>query len=549
MINDVILTALTPGKARTIARALREGQCPESLISPDFDRLTPYERATAAVTNNIRVAGDSLLGPVPCDAGLRRAVAIPPADIVAEVTASGLRGCGGAGFGTGAKWAMAAAAEGPRRFVICNADEGEPGTFKDRVLLTERPHLLIEGMTIAARAVDAREGIIYLRGEYAYLQPHLQSVIDERRARGLLGQNILGQPGFDFDIRIQMGAGAYICGEEGALISSCEGLPGEPKTRPPYPVTRGYLNCPTVVNNVETFSHVARIMDRGAAWFHALGTDKSHGTKLFSVSGDCRAPGIYELPYGVTVQDILTMAGADDAAAVQVGGPSGTMIGRDSFHRRLAFEDLATGGAVIIFSGARNILEIVEYYLSFFVHESCGYCTPCRVGNVFLQKAIAKLRKGHADAGDIANLRALSATIIETSRCGLGQTSPNPCSRHSTTSAGVCCGDARLGRRAQGQFRHPIRHRTGARHRETAVGDLRQGLQPMTDDSFAFTIDGVTVNATAGQTIMEAADAAGVYIPRLCDHEGLRHQGGCRVCTVKAAGAASPPAHSPPRRA
>ncbi len=322
MINDVILTALTPGKARTIARALREGQCPESLISPDFDRLTPYERATAAVTNNIRVAGDSLLGPVPCDAGLRRAVAIPPTDIVAEVTASGLRGCGGAGFGTGAKWAMAAAAEGPRRFVICNADEGEPGTFKDRVLLTERPHLLIEGMTIAARAVDAREGIIYLRGEYAYLQPHLQSVIDERRATGLLGQNILGQPGFDFDIRIQMGAGAYICGEEGALISSCEGLPGEPKTRPPYPVTRGYLNCPTVVNNVETFSHVARIMDRGAAWFHALGTDKSHGTKLFSVSGDCRAPGIYELPYGVTVQDLLTMAGADDAAAVQVGGPA-----------------------------------------------------------------------------------------------------------------------------------------------------------------------------------------------------------------------------------
>lgn len=426
MINDVVLTALTPDKARAVARALREGQSPESLVSPDFDQLTPYERATAAVTNNIRVAGDSLLGPVPRDAGLRHAITLAPAGIVAEVTASGLRGCGGAGFGTGAKWAMAAAAEGPRRFIICNADEGEPGTFKDRVLLTERPHLLVEGMTIAARAISAREGIIYLRGEYAYLQPHLQAVIDERRAKGLLGANILCQPGFNFDIRIQMGAGAYICGEEGALISSCEGLPGEPKTRPPYPVTRGYLGCPTVVNNVETFSHVARIIDRGAAWFHAIGTDKSHGTKLFSVSGDCAAPGVYELPYGVTVAELLAMAGGEDAAAIQIGGPSGTMIGRDSFHRRLAFEDLATGGAVIIFSGARNILEIVEYYLSFFVHESCGYCTPCRVGNVFLQKAIAKLRKGHADAGDIANLRALSATIIETSRCGLGQTSPNP---------------------------------------------------------------------------------------------------------------------------
>ncbi|MDZ4094144.1 MAG: NADH-ubiquinone oxidoreductase-F iron-sulfur binding region domain-containing protein, partial [Paracoccaceae bacterium] len=288
----------------------------------------------------------------------------------------------------------------------------------DRVLLTERADLVFEGMTIAARAVGAREGILYLRGEYRYLLDHLQAVLAARRCRGLLGKA--------FDIRIQLGAGAYICGEEGALISSCEGLPGEPKTRPPFPVTRGYLGHPTVVNNVETFAHVARILDRGAEWFRSFGTEKSPGTKLFSVSGDCAKPGVYELPYGVTLRALLALAGAEDAAAVQVGGPSGTMIGRDSFDRQLCFEDLATGGAVIVFNAHRNILEIVDYYMSFFVHESCGYCTPCRVGNVFLQKAIQKFCKGQANDGDIAYLQDLSATIIETSRCGLGQTSPNP---------------------------------------------------------------------------------------------------------------------------
>jgi [NiFe] hydrogenase diaphorase moiety large subunit len=191
-------------------------------------------------------------------------------------------------------------------------------------------------------------------------------------------------------------------------------------------VTRGYLGHPTVVNNVETFASAARILDRGAGWFHAMGTAQSHGTKLFSVSGDCARPGVYELPYGLTLRELLDLAGGADAAAVQVGGPSGTMVGRDGFDRRLCFEDLATGGAVTVFSARRNVLEIVEYYLSFFVHESCGYCTPCRVGNVFLKKAVEKFRKGQADEADIDYLRDLSATIIETSRCGLGMTAPNP---------------------------------------------------------------------------------------------------------------------------
>ncbi|WP_370318409.1 NAD(P)H-dependent oxidoreductase subunit E [Oricola sp.] len=426
MVNDVVATKLTPDLARQWAQSLKAGKSPEEIVSDHFVKLSPHARATAQVDNNIRHAGAVLLGPVPDDAGLKTALGLTPVQIMDMIEASGLRGCGGAGFTTGRKWKFAAAEKAEKHFVLCNADEGEPGTFKDRVLLTERPHLLVEGMTIAARAVGAREGIIYLRGEYVYLRDLIEEVLADRRARGLLGEAILGVEGFDFDLRVQMGAGAYICGEEGALISSCEGLPGEPKTRPPFPVNRGYLGYPTVVNNVETFCHAARILDRGAQWFFDMGEEGSHGTKLFSVSGDCLNPGLYEFPYGLTINELLEMVGGEDAAAVQVGGPSGTMIARDSFHRRLTFDDLATGGAIIVFSGERNVLEIVEYYMSFFVHESCGYCTPCRVGNVFLQKAIGKFRKGLANPEDIDYLKDLSGTIIETSRCGLGMTSPNP---------------------------------------------------------------------------------------------------------------------------
>lgn len=426
MINDIVVTNLTVEKVRNIVAGLKSGLSPEALVSERFEQMTPHERAARMVENNIRHAGAVLLGRVPSNAGLGKALDLTPVQIIETVEASGLRGCGGAGFTTGRKWKFASSEPAEKRYILCNADEGEPGTFKDRVLLTERPHLLVEGMTIAARAVGAKEGIIYLRGEYVYLRSLLEQVLEERRSNGLLGQNIMGVTSFDFDLRVQMGAGAYICGEEGALISSCEGLPGEPKTRPPFPVNRGYLGYPTVVNNVETFCHVARILDRGAKWFFDMGSGGSHGTKLFSVSGDCLNAGIYELPYGLQVSELLEMVGGSDAAAVLVGGPSGTMIARDSFDRRLSFDDLATGGAIVVFGPERNILEIVEYYMSFFVHESCGYCTPCRVGNVFLQKAISKFRAGLANPQDIEYLKDLSSTIMETSRCGLGMTSPRP---------------------------------------------------------------------------------------------------------------------------
>ncbi|MCB1904708.1 MAG: NADH:ubiquinone oxidoreductase, partial [Gammaproteobacteria bacterium] len=291
---------------------------------------------------------------------------------------------------------------------------------------TERADLMIEGMTVAAYTVGSDAGIIYLRGEYSYLRPYLESVLQARREHGVLGKNISGKQGFDFDIRIQLGAGAYICGEESALISSCEGLRGEPKNRPPFPVESGYLGFPTVVDNVETYCCAARIMEQGGAWFGSFGTDRSSGTKLFSVSGDCARPGVYELPFGITVRDLLDRVDAPDAAAVQVGGPSGEMINMSQFERRLCLEDLPTGGSVMVFSQRRNILEIVDHFLEFFVEESCGYCTPCRVGNVFLKKRIEKVRKGLCELEDLAYLKELGKTIAVTSRCGLGHTSPNP---------------------------------------------------------------------------------------------------------------------------
>ena len=361
---------------------------------------------------------------MPADAGLLKALQRPPDQVMEEVERAGLLGLGGAGFPAGRKWRMAADTPAERRFVICNADEGEPGTFKDRVLLTERADLMIEGMTIAAYAIKASEGIIYLRAEYAYLRRYLETVLQRRREQGLLGTDADGPGGFD--IRIQMGAGAYICGEESALISSCEGLRGEPKNRPPYPAESGYLGYPTTVGNVETFCCAARILDRGAAWFRSWGTKTSAGTKLLSVSGDCERPGVYELPFGISVRELLDLAVAPDAAAVQVGGASGQMINRSQFDRRICQEDLPTGGSVMVFSAKRNILEIVEYFLDFFIEESCGYCTPCRVGNVFLKRRIGKIRQGLCQPEDLDYLRELGKTVAETSRCGLGHTSPNP---------------------------------------------------------------------------------------------------------------------------
>ncbi len=427
LINDVVATNLTPRSARTLARNLKKNHDPSKLVKKRGDGNNAGRLINAMVRNNIRRKGEVLFADrISSGAGLRAALKRKPDEVIQDVRDSGLRGRGGAGFSTGLKWDLAARADAKERYVICNADEGEPGTFKDRVLLTERADLMFEGMTIAAYAIGSKKGILYLRAEYEYLLPYLESVLGKRRKAGRLGKNISGKKGFTFEIRIQLGAGAYICGEESSLISSCEGLRGEPKNRPPFPVEKGYLGHPTIVNNVETFCCAARILDKGAHWFSAIGTDESRGTKLLSIAGDCSKPGIYEMPFGMKVSDVLDMAGAEDPAIVQVGGASGEMIGRTAFNRRICFEDLPTGGSFMTFSSNRNVLSIVDYFLEFFIHESCGYCTPCRVGNVFLRERIQKVMNGFAEEADLEYLKDLSTTIMMTSRCGLGNTSPKP---------------------------------------------------------------------------------------------------------------------------
>ncbi len=342
-----------------------------------------------------------------------------------EIDKSGLRGRGGAGFKTAIKWQFCSEEPQTERYVVCNADEGEPGTFKDRVLLNSYADQVFEGMTVCAAIIGAKQGFLYLRGEYLHLHDKLQDILDQRRQNGLLGNNIQNA-GVDFDIEICLGAGAYICGEESALIESLEGKAGIPRNRPPYPVTQGYLGKPTVVNNVETFLAAAGIAVNGGDWFANIGTEKSKGTKILSISGDCERPGIYEYPFGTTIQTILNECGAVDVLGVQIGGPSGTFISNQEFERKLAFEDLATGGSFIIFNSSRNILDAVHNFTHFFAHESCGFCTPCRVGTSLLKKQMDKIVDGHGSAGDIVALEELCQLVKNYSHCGLGQTAANP---------------------------------------------------------------------------------------------------------------------------
>jgi [NiFe] hydrogenase diaphorase moiety large subunit len=345
---------------------------------------------------------------------------------LAEITRSGLRGRGGAGFSTGMKWKFCREAHGASRYVVCNADEGEPGTFKDRILLHSHADAVFEGMTVCASVIGAETGLLYLRGEYRYLLPHLQAVLAHRREVGLLGSGILDQPGFNFDIEIVVGAGAYICGEESALIESLEGKRGVPRNRPPFPVTHGYLGQPTVVNNVETFVAAAHIALRGSEWFRTAGTEKSPGSKILSVSGDCASPGIYEYPFGVSIRQVLDDCGAIDVQAVQVGGPSGTLIGKTGFNRILGFEDLPTGGSFMVFGRERDLLAVIANFAHFFVHESCGFCTPCRVGTTLLKNGMDKIAGGHGTQYDLDEMKRIGALMKRRSHCGLGQTAANP---------------------------------------------------------------------------------------------------------------------------
>jgi len=369
--------------------------------------------------------GPIVFSEIEVNAGLEKALEIGQKGIINTLKESNLRGRGGAGFPTGLKWNFTAEKAASKKYIVCNADEGEPGTFKDRVLLGEYARLVFEGMVIGAFTVGAEEGFIYLRGEYKSLLSYLEETLDRMRKEKVLGKNILGKKGFNFDIQIRLGSGAYVCGEETALIESLEGCRGEPRNRPPFPANNGYNCYPTMINNVETFAVVTQIMAKGAKWFKLFGTDKSSGSKVLSISGDCQKPGVYEVLFGVTLKQILQLVQAFDVKAVQVGGASGICVPKSQFNRKLGFEDLPTGGSIIIFNQKRSMLAVAENFLEFFKEESCGQCTPCREGIPVLLEAVEMIKKGECSQEYLKDIFSLAETMQLASKCGLGQSSPN----------------------------------------------------------------------------------------------------------------------------
>ncbi|MBN2486125.1 MAG: NAD(P)H-dependent oxidoreductase subunit E [Bacteroidales bacterium] len=429
IINNQIFTKLTPFRAKEIVRDIKEGKKVSQMFSASYgDGANRDDSVKSVVTNNIRKIGPILDPDYKVGGAIKKIITLSPEDVIHEIKNSNIRGRGGAGFPTGLKWEFCRNAPGARKYIFCNADEGEPGTFKDRVILTELPRLLFEGMVVAGYAVGAQEGILYIRYEYKYLQEYLEKILQAAREKNYLGKDIMGKKGFNFDIRIQFGAGAYVCGEESALIESAEGKRGEPRDRPPFPVEKGYLDMPTVVNNVETLCAVVKVILHGGEWYRSFGTAESTGTKLLSVSGDCRFPGVYEVAWGFSVNDILDMVGASEknVQAVQVGGPSGSLIGPEEFSRILGYEDLATGGSLIIFDKTRDIIsDVVLNFTEFFIEESCGSCSTCRILPSILKQKVEKILDARGVMQDIKDMEEWGKTL-KASRCGLGQTAANP---------------------------------------------------------------------------------------------------------------------------
>ncbi len=339
--------------------------------------------------------------------------------VIQELLDSGLRGRGGAGFPTGLKWKFTRDQEEPVKYVVCNADEGEPGTFKDREILDKVGRKVFNGMALCAKTIGAKNGYLYLRGEYRFLLPKLYKILDEFHAD-------LKEIGLDFYIDIKMGSGAYVCGEESALFESMEGKRGEPRNKPPYPTESGFLEKPTVINNVETFVSALIINKIGAAEYQKLGTADSRGSKLFSVSGDTPIAGIYDLELGMTVEQFVDAFGDGDTKAVQVGGASGFCVPRKKFKDTIiGFEGVPTGGSMMLFNSSRSMYNVLHNYLDFFHEESCGQCTPCRVGCQQLLKGIEAVKRGEKPESYLDSLLKLSQTMKITAKCGLGQSVGN----------------------------------------------------------------------------------------------------------------------------
>ncbi len=415
LINFKPFTHLTPEKVKDIISEIKKGSKPKDICDIPKSKIQYTPKIESTV----------FFKPYNTFFSLNHLKKHDPEQIIELVKKSKLAGRGGAFFPTGLKWQFCRQNKGDIKYIICNADEGEPGTFKDRALLEEHPELLIEGMILAAYAVGASKGAIYLRGEYRYLKMNLEKLLETYRENGFLGKNISAKEPFDFDIYIHLGAGSYVCGEETALLHSMEGKRGEPGTKEFFPVEKGFNGKPTVVNNVETLCAVPRILEMGVDNWLSLGTEKTPGTKLLSVSGDCDNKGIYEIEWGMKLKDLLNLIGAKDPKMVQFSGPSGDCLSEVDFDRNICGEDLSCGGSVMIFNNDRDILYILKNFSDFFVDESCGICVPCRTGNFLLNKKIDKMILGHADKKDAEDIKNWSHIIKTTSRCGLGQMSSN----------------------------------------------------------------------------------------------------------------------------
>lgn len=364
--------------------------------------------------------------------GLLHALSLAPAQVIAEVKAAGLVGRGGAAFPTGVKWEGAANAAAPQRYVVCNADESEPGTFKDRALMEDDPHRIIEGMIIAAWAIQARHGYLYVRGEYPDAYASMEKAVQEAYTAGIIGPNVIGTA-LSFDIEMRRGAGAYICGEETALFESIEGKRGFPRLKPPFPTTHGLFGMPTVINNVETLCNVPWILEHGAQAYRRHGTDKSPGTKLFCLSGDVCFPGLYEAPFGITMRQLIYdlaggIRGDHDLKAVLVGGAAGVFTRPDRLDVPMTFEDLRRAGltlgsgVVMAFDHTRNLRNILVGLARFFADESCGKCYPCQMGTRRQLEVLCRFADGRSLPGDIERLTDIGWTMTDASICGLGQT-------------------------------------------------------------------------------------------------------------------------------
>lgn len=434
---EVMYQNVTPDDVPEIVDALNKKPverllCPTDV--PFFQRQTKIVLENSGLIDPERIedyiAEDGYLGL------LTAVTEMTPAEVIDEVVRSGLRGRGGGGYPTGLKWTTVAKAMGDRKFVICNADEGDPGAFMDRSVLESDPHRVLEGMAIAAYAIGADQGYIYVRGEYPLAVQRLKIAIRQARRMGVLGNGICGTT-FDFQIDIRLGAGAFVCGEETALIASVEGKRGQPRSRPPYPAEFGLWGEPTLINNVETFSNVAPIIRNGGDWYANIGTKTSKGTKVFALAGSITNTGLIEVPMGMSMREIVEeigggIPGNGRCKAVQTGGPSGGCIPADYLDTPVDYESLSNlgsimgSGGMIVMDESSSMVDVAKYFMEFCMTESCGKCVPCRVGTVHMYNLLEKIEQGKGTRKDLALLESLCDMVRHTSLCGLGQTAPNP---------------------------------------------------------------------------------------------------------------------------